>query len=68
MTTDRARDILNAASLGRGTGHVYTGDEAAALLALATRLAGIRPAEPAAPAARAADPAPLRLVILGRAA
>ena len=35
MTVQHARDILNAASLGKGTGHVYTHEEAGVLLRLA---------------------------------
>ncbi len=81
MTSDRARDILNAVSLGRGTGHVYTDAEAASLLALARSLAGVARAVPGparaaltaasgaaeTPAARPERPR-LSLVVLGRAA
>ncbi len=71
MTTAAARALLTAVSRERGTGHVYTDAEAAALLGAAQALAqALRRPPPPAETERGPDTAhtPLRLVVLGRAA
>lgn len=73
MTVERARDVLNAVSAGRGSGHAYTSEEAECLLRFATALAsaGTRTAYAPLPATRPAVGAAngsLRIIRLDQAA
>jgi hypothetical protein len=52
MTAHRALNILNAASLGKGTGHVYTYREAAELLRGAEAIVQVKPLRRVQPVAQ----------------
>lgn len=73
MTVERALNVLNAVSLGRGSGHAYTYEEAERLLRFGVVLAGLLVAHPAAeapqePNAEIAPASPLRLISVAQAA
>ncbi len=73
MTVERALNVLNAVSIGRGSGHTYTYEEAERLLRFAVVLAGLLVVHPASetprePHAEAASAPPLRLISVAQAA